>query len=371
MYEAAGRWKDLTETLEAATKDHAENPDLLARLAEAYFLQGRYPEAEKIALRVLKLDGQHPLAHFVLADIQTETGRLDEAIESYVWFVRFYNRAQPTDAETLGLIARGSLQYARWKASSQILKFVINTLCPDALKADENYWQAHQIAGDLLLEKYNRAQALPELRRALVINPRAADVLVSLGSAALQKHDIKEAETYADQALKINPHHIAACWLKADLFIEEGQFSKAQEFIDAALAVNPHEQRTLARQAAIDILRDGPPPAEDLKDLLAKLSTIQIKNYELDESDKFRKLVIDLARRNPHPGYFLSILAETLESRRKYDLAQTFYEAAIDSMPQLSAPKLRWACSLCGSAKPQRRKNSSTMRSTPTRSMSA
>ncbi len=337
VYEATGRWNDLTETLETAAKENAEHPDLLARLAEAYFLQGRYSEAEKTAERSLKLDGQHPLAHLVLADVSTETGRLDDALNDYVWFVRFYNRAQPTDAQTLGLVARGSLQYARWKGSSQILKFVVNTLCPDALKADETYWQAHQIAGDLLLEKYNRAQALPELRRALVINPRAADVLVSLGNAAYQKHDLEEAEAYANQALKINPHHIAACWLKADLYIMEGQLAQAREIIETALAVNPHEQKTLARQAAMELLVSGPPPTEELQKLLSNLTAI--KDYQPDKPDKFTELVIELAKRNPHPGYFLSVLAETLESRRKYDLAQMFYESAIDTMPQLSAPK--------------------------------
>lgn len=337
VQEALGEWKELTGQLEAASKDHSEDPDLLARLAEVYFRQGRYEETQKLLDRVQKLDGQHPLAHLVLADLQAETGQLDEALENYVWFVRYYNRVQPTDAKTLEIIAKGALQYARWKSSSQILKFVVNTLCPDMLKDEKTAWQAHYIAGDLLLEKYNRAQALPELNRALAINPRAADVLVSLGNAAYQKNDLKEAADYADQALKINSRHIGAFWLKADILITEGQLTEALEFIQKALAVNPNDQRTLARQAAVYILRDGPPEPEQLDDLLANLSAID--NYKPDNPDDFTKLVLNLAKRNPHPGYFLSILAELLESRRKYDLAEVFYAQAIKSMPQLSAPK--------------------------------
>lgn len=335
--EAVGTWKELTQGLEAAAKDHADNPDLLARLAEAYFRQGRYEEAEERAEEVLKHDGEHPRARLVLADVCTETGRLDKALENYVWFVRFYNRKQPTDALTLELVARGSLQYARWKGSSQILKFVVNTLCPDMLKDDETAWRAHDIAGDLLLEKYNRAQALPELKRALAINPRASDVLVSLGNAAYQKRDLDEAGDYAEQALEINPNHVAALWLKADLLIAAGKLREAEEQLDKALAVNPREQRTLARRAAVLILQKKSPAIEPLKELLAHLD--RIDGYKNDNPDALTRLIVDLAKQNPRPGYFLSLVAETLESRRKYELAELFYRQAIDSMPQLSTPK--------------------------------
>lgn len=337
VQESLGQWKELTEQLNVAAKSHAENADLLARLAEVYFRQGQYENAQKTITQVLKLDGQHPHAHLVLADLQTETGQIEKALENYVWFVRYYNRIQPTDAETLTLVAQGSLQYARWKGSSQILKFVVNTLCPDILKDDENAWQAHQIAGDLLLEKYNRAQALPELKRALAINPRAADVLVSLGNAAYQQHDLEEATKNANQALEINANHVPACWLKSDLLITAGQFDQAEKQLEVALAVNPHEQRTLARLAAVWILRDNPLSPEQLKELLEKVSTIE--EYKSKNTDELTKLIVDLAKRNPQPGYFLGTVAETLESRRKYELAELFYEHAIQSMPQLSTPK--------------------------------
>jgi cellulose synthase operon protein C len=337
VQEAVGQWKELSEDLETAAKTHGENPDLLARLAEVYFRQGRYDDAEKLVEKVLKLEGQHPLAHLVLADVAAETGRLDEALENYVWFVRYYNRQQPADAETLELVAKGSLQYARWKGSSQILKFVVNTLCPDMLKDDELAWQAHFIAGDLLLEKYNRAQALPELNRALAINPRAVDVLVSLGNAAHQKHDLEEAADFADRALKINPQHVAALWLKADVLISEGRLFEAKKRLEAALDVNPLEQRTLARTAAVHILKNGPPPEEELNKLLSQLE--KIDEYQNDNADELTKLIVELAKRNPRPGYFLSTVAETLESRRKYDLAELFYRQAIQSMPELSTPK--------------------------------
>ena len=110
------------------------------------------------------------------------------------------------------------MQYARWNHNTQIFHFVVNTLCPDALKNDANAWEAHLISGSLLLEKYNREQAVPELEQALAINPRAADAIVLLGQDALDQNDSDKAEAKAAEALRINPRLPAALQLKADVY---------------------------------------------------------------------------------------------------------------------------------------------------------
>ncbi|HUG93011.1 MAG TPA: tetratricopeptide repeat protein, partial [Planctomycetaceae bacterium] len=238
-HEAEGRWKDATDVIVAAVRDLPDEPLVHARLAELHFLQGRYAEAEQSAIRAIELDDKQPLARLVLADVYTETGRLKEANAAYRWFVRFYNAAQPADAETLLLVARGSAQYARFNSVSQIFSFVVNTLCPDALQDDPASWQAHFLSGSLLLEKYNRAQAMPELQQALAVNPRAADVIVAIGEAALQQNDLDQAAEQASRALAVNPHHPAALRLKADVLLKTGKLDDALEAIQQALAVNP------------------------------------------------------------------------------------------------------------------------------------
>jgi tetratricopeptide (TPR) repeat protein len=335
VFQALGELEKAAEQLSAARTADARSAQATARLAEIRFLQGNYAAAEQLAAAALKLDGRHPLAKIVLADVQTETGRLQEAGENYHWFVRFYNRQQPNDAETLLLVARGTLQYARWSSASQIFNFALNTLCPDALKADKQSWQAYHVSGNLLLEKYNRAQAIPEFKQALAINPQAVPVLVSLGQAALQQYDLNGAAEYADRALKTNPHSVPALNLKTDVSIANGQLTAALKTIDKSLKVNPHEQRTLARQAALFLLQDREP--DDFDDLLANLDSID--QVKIRKPSRFTKLVVELAKRNPRPGYFLTILGSTLEGRRQYPLAETLYKRAIAVMPQLSEPK--------------------------------
>lgn len=335
--EAQGRSDEALETVRQAAQEEAENAALLARLAELQFRRGDYEKAAENAAAAVTLDPRVPFARLVQADIDTELGRLKEAGEGYRWCVRYYNQFQPTGAETLLVVGRGAAQYARWNGAAQIFSFVVNTIAPDAIKDDPQCWQAHLLAGELLLEKYNRAQGIPELKRALAINPRAAEVLVLLGIAAYDEHEFEEAERYADQALEVNPDLSAAWCLKADLRISSVELDEALQFTDKALEVNPHDQQALARKAACYVLMDGPPDADKLEPLLSGLDRAGEMKFE--KADRFTKLVLELARRNPRPGYFFSSLAKTLDRRWKFDLAERFYLVAVERMPQLAEPR--------------------------------
>jgi tetratricopeptide (TPR) repeat protein len=336
-YREQGKWKEAEEILQTAIKTFPRKAELHAAAGWIQFKTGRYEDAEKTAEQAIKYDGQQPLAHLVLAEVYTETGRIAKALDGYRWFIRYYNRVQPKDAERLLLVARGSLQFARWKNSSQILRFVLNTLGPDALKDDEHCWQAYVVSGDLLLEKYNREDAMPEYQRALAINPNAADVLVSLGEASRQQLDQNKAAEYAEKALKAVPNHVEALQLKADVLISKGKIGEAVKTLKLALAVNPREQRTLARLAACYLLVEGEPPAKQLAELLANIDAI--KQFQVENPSLFVKTVVDVATRNPKPGYFLTVLAESIEDRRQYYTAERFFKAAIRVMPELAQPK--------------------------------
>jgi len=335
---AVGRLGEAAQLLQKAAGDSPDDASLLGRWAGIYFQQGQFDRCEKVARRALLLDSQQPRARLVLADVLAETGRLDEANDGYRWFVGFYNRTQPQDAETLLIVARGAVQYARWNGVSQVFDFVVNTLCPDALAADELSWQSHHLAGVLLLEKYNREQALPELRKALAINPRAAEVLVALGEAALQKRDFTAAESFADRALEINPALVPALQLDADIALANGRVGPARASLNKAADVNPHDQTTLAGIAACELLRSSARD-EELRALLRAFDADGDARAEDASDSAVSRLASDLAGRNPRPGLFLTRLGAALESRRQFESAELLYRRAIAVMPQLSEPK--------------------------------
>lgn len=335
-HEARGELRLAAETLAAAAKD-GRDAALQARLAELYFEQGDFERSAAALEKALALEPEQPLARLVQADLWTATGQLKQADEGYRWFVRYYNRVQPTDPTTLLLVARAASQYARWHSVSDIFNFVVNTLCPDALAHDKSRWQAHLVAGELFLEKFNRRDGLPELRKALAINPQAADVYAALAAAAFDEHALAEAEQHAGRALAVNPGHIRALLIRADLRLEADDLTQARDLGEQALNVNPRDERAWARLAACNLLEDGAPPAAELDELFRNLDSIAEAKF--DKPSRFTRLVRDLAAVNPHPGVFLTILGEKLEGRRKFDIAERCYKQASLSMPQLAAPK--------------------------------
>ncbi|MFV0444204.1 MAG: tetratricopeptide repeat protein [Planctomycetaceae bacterium] len=334
---AIGAYDAARVVLTAAVERSPDQEDLWGRLAELQFLTGDWESAQRSADKAVLLGADALRARLVLAHLHRESGRLKEALEGYRWFVRYYNRAQPRDAESLRLVAAGSLEYARWKGVSSVFHFVIGTLCPDALKDDPLDWQAAVLSGEVLLEKYNEPQATPEFEAALKINPLAAEAHLGLARAAHLRHEVEAAREFAVKALEINPHLQGGLLLMAELELEVDDHQAADIYIRAALEVNPRRQEALACQAIVAMQRDGLPSRESLQGLLAKIPRGEIQAQSA--VNDFERITLLVAARNPKPGVYLNRLGEFFNDRKKYDLAEQCFQAAIDLMPQLAAAR--------------------------------
>src|SRR5690606_18536742 len=324
-WQQRGLWDAAARVVEGALERTPDAPDLLARRAQLKFLRGDYEAAATSVEAALAGDQEQLLARLIAAHLAAERGEFDEALNGYRWFVRYYNRKQPTDAETLLLVGQGSLEYARWKSVSAIFDFVVNTLAVDALADDEHCWQASLMAGELLLEKYNKPQAAPEFAAALAINPNAAGVLVAQGRAALVDHELEVAIELAGKALQINPALPEALLLAADASIATGELQSAMEFITPARKINPRDQRTLARLAGVLLLDDGVPSRAELEEILGA----DAASAEPAELSRFQKIWRSLLSDHPRPGVFLSDLGDILDGHRKYEAAEVCYRRAI------------------------------------------
>lgn len=334
---AQGQREAAEGILQTALNDHPDSAALYAQLAEIHHDRGRRDEAEAATQAALKLDSNQLLARLIQAHLWAERGELKKADDGYRWFVRYYNSHQPTDAESLLYVCRGASQYARWHSVSQIFDFCVNTLCVDALKADKQSWRAHQLAGQLLLEKYNKAQGQPKLKAALVINPRATDVLVALGQAAVQDYDWDEAEARAKQALEVSPKLPAALRIQAEAKLFFRELDSVEPLLNDALSINPVDEQTLALLATLRLLQDGWPDPARLNLLVSHLD--HVADLKLEMPTRFEQIVIDVAARNPRPGYFLTAIGEQLDRFRQHGVAEPLLKQAILLMPQLSDPK--------------------------------
>ena len=318
VLESQGHYEKSQTIIDNAVTKQPKQADLLARQAELRYLQGRWPDAEKAANSAIEFNKNQFLARWIRAQIFRDRADLEKADQEFRWFVRTYSERSNNDddikdPDELLLVGLAGSENARLNNLSDQFEFILKEIYGDALKYDKDFWLAECEAGKLLLEKYNRGEALAAFDKALSINPNAAEALVGKGQSALAKLDIKEAETFAEQALKINPHLPEALRLRADLHLAVNNIPEATKELDEARKFNPHDEETLARVAACLYLQK--------------------------KSSEFDTLAAEVAKSDPKPAMFYYLLGECLEERRWYDDAEKFYKKAAELRPKLSWPR--------------------------------
>src|SRR5205807_1866950 len=132
---------------------------------------------------------------------------------------------------------------------------ILNDVYGDALKNEKAFWLADYEAGTLLLEKYNRGEALDAFDKALTTNPNAAEALVGKGLAALQRLEVQAAQQFADRALRINPNLPEALRLRANAHVVAGDLKEAVKDLEQARKINPRDENTLGEVAACFLLQ--------------------------------------------------------------------------------------------------------------------
>lgn len=317
-YRQVGESDKALAVLSDALKSAPDHPDLLAVRADLLYELGRWDEAAQDAdAAVLKKDNQL-LARWTKARVLRDRGQVEEADKAIRWVVRHYTARSNadndiTDPDELLIVAHAGAENARWHNLSRQFSFILNEVIADALKADPDLWPAEHLAGSMLLEKYNRPDAVDAFNKALKINPKAADALAGKGLAALQKFDLKEAEGFADQALKVNPRHPGALRLKADVYLVASDWAAAEKLLDKSRAASPRQPATLGRQAACYLLQR--------------------------RAADFQRVVQEAESFDTRPGAFYHELAECLEERKRYTQAEHYYKKAADLRPMLAAPR--------------------------------
>ncbi len=315
--QSQGEYDKALTAVEAVLADNAKDPALNARHAELLYLRGRWDDALKAAELAIAEDKNQLLARWVRVEVYRDRGDVDKAKEEVRWYIKFYNDNDVKEPDDLLLVGLASLEHARWNKLSDQFEFVLNELFAAAGKPakgqdEKTFWPAEYEAGALLLEKYNRPEAVDAFDKALTINPNCAEALVGKGYAALMKFEIKDAEGFAERALKVNPQLPDALRLRADVHLATGAVAAARKELDRAAKVNPRDESTLARVAACLLL--------------------ERKDAEYEE------LVKEVGKFDPKPAQFYYELGHQLEERRRLEAAEKSYKKASELRPFLGGP---------------------------------
>ncbi len=320
--ESEGEYDKALAAIEAAIKDIPKDAGLLARQAELLYRRGRWDDAEKAANAAIDAhshaergnEGGAFLARWIRAQIYRDRGDMKKADAECKWFVRTYTQRDEKDnpikdAEELVLVGLAGAENARWNNLPDQFEFILNDVYKDAFKYDKLYWQAEYQAGVLLLEKYNRPEALKAFDNALKVNPSAAEAITAKGELALTKLEIKEAERFAEQALNVNPKLPAALRLRADVHLASENPAAALKELEQARKVNPRDERTLGRIAACLVLKKR-------KDELAAL-TKEVEQFDTK------------------PAAFYFAMGERLDERHYFDNAEKCFLKATELRPNV------------------------------------
>jgi tetratricopeptide (TPR) repeat protein len=315
--QSQGEYDKALAAVESALKDLPKDADLLARQAELLHLRGRWDEADKAMAAALAIKDTHLLAKWVRAQLYRDRGELKKADAEVKSIFRLYNERVDTPNEIkapddLLIVGLASAENARWNAIADEFKTILEDLFGDALKNEKAFWPAELHAGLLLLEKYNRGEALDAFDKALTINPSASEALAAKGVAALMRFEIKDAESFAERALKFNPNLPEALRLRADVHLATGTVEPAIKELERARKISPRDEHTLGRLAACYTL--------------------------LGDKKALDALLAEVGKFDSKPAVLYFDLAERLEDRRRFDLAEKYFLEASRLRPNLPGP---------------------------------
>ncbi len=317
-YQAEGEYTKALETLDNGLMIHKDHATLLAERANLRLFLGKWDDALTDAEAAIAKQDANFLARWVRACVFRNRGDIPAADKEVRWIVKAYSDASAagkdlTEPAILLIVALSGAENARWNNKPQQFKFILDEVLGDAVKRDADYWQAEVLAGRLLMEKHNRAEAADAFDKALKVNPKATEALVGKGAIALLTLDTVAAESFADQALKVNPKHPEALRLKADARLASGDSATTERLLLTAKLVNARDELTLARLAALQYLARKPDAAAIIEKEVAAFCT--------------------------KPGVFYTELAEVLALRKQYEKAEECFHKATALRPDLAAPR--------------------------------
>lgn len=96
------------------------------------------------------------------------------------------------------------------------------------------------------LEKGRYVAAIEDLKKAIAIDKKNADVWSLYGFAARKAGSLRLAEKAYDKALSLDPNHLGALEYSGELYIEQAQLDKAQERLQRLKALCPQGCKELA-----------------------------------------------------------------------------------------------------------------------------
>ena len=231
-----GRFSDAEKLAVSITNEFPQHQFAWKALGLVYGQTGRHSEAVDANQTAVALSPQDTEAHGNLGATLQELGRLDEALASYNQAIAL----KPDYAEAhynLGvmLLALGRLDEALASYNQAI-----------ALKPD--FAEAHSNLGVTLKDLGRLDEALASYNQAIALKPDYAEAHSNLGNTLQELGRLDEAEARYNQAIALKPDYAGVFW---NLQVIEKTIQGAEHWIDKCLEVDENHVKARLTKAAL------------------------------------------------------------------------------------------------------------------------
>lgn len=254
-----GRYDEAEAAARAAS---ASSPEVLTTLGNVLLARGKRDEADQAFAQAIQRGASDSLsAELGRALILEDRGQREAARKLFDHFIDVYNGGRNLGAEDLTAVATAVRHLGGTDPS--LFKDALRAY-DEAAAADPTDPAPRLAAGDMLLAKYNGADARKSFEAVLQRNPRNPEAL--LGLARVLDFDGRPgAADAARKALAVNPNLVPAHLLLARLALTGDDYDQARKEAGQALTINPASRDALAVLAAIAYVRGDDAGFEDAR----------------------------------------------------------------------------------------------------------
>ena len=252
-----GRYREALEALESGEPVPARR---LAR-ARLHREMGETAPARRLLAALLAEPGGLPAdldlpARVELAELELTAGEREAALDRLDRVITDYNRAPPGALGAPALAAAGAAAARLGFRSTGLFRDALRVFDEAAL-LDPADPAPRLRAGNLLLEKFNTADALDSFTSVLERNPRHPGALLGVARVARQRGQAHpEGEDPLSAALAVSAGHPEAAAFRVRRLLETERAEEAIAAAEAALALLPEAPEPLAALGAAFFLAD-------------------------------------------------------------------------------------------------------------------
>ena len=243
-YYQNGRFSDAEKLALEITQDFPKNQFAWKVLGAVFKLTGRKSESLEANQKAVTLSPQDAEARSNLGNALKELGRLDESLTSYNKAIEL----NPNFAQAHSNLGVTLKELGRLKESLASYNQAI-TLKP-------NYTEAHCNLGVTLQELGRLDEALDSLNKAIELKPDFAEAHYNLGNALKELGRLDESLTSYNQAITLKPNYAQAHYNLGVALKELGRMDLALASLNKAIALKPdyaEAHRTLTSIKNFDV----------------------------------------------------------------------------------------------------------------------